>query len=645
MIFFFDAHGVPLRITPDRVFQGSNKANTIYFVCPTSPTNTVSVSFKLPNNEYTTPYQLELEKGNNEYTTSYPLTLEEGNINGVMDESKAFYGLWSLDLPVAITTYPGRVTCQFAIIHPDGVVNKTDEVTFLVEDGVELIEPEQGDSYQEVLRNISAILTTLNNQVEKIDNLELMVISEAGRTDTIEVRLGIQSDELIETDNKVNKANEEIKLIKTILEDTVITDTKVEDTYMYRQTAGGLDIVDAVQTKVEKIQGNTVLSKNYMPFNGINVSSQGVTVVGVENGEDSYYSFNGTSTDPFSLRVGEITLPIGRYYLSGGSDKVTIKLNSPSLGLIIDNGAGHPFTLTQETTFSVELQGPAMTDFTGMHLYAKVRQNGIYNSYFKGIKSYGRNLFNFDAAVSNTYPLSKIKNADGSYTITYSGNSNYGDFNMQPISIPKGTKVYVRYEITYNSDYNRPTGGSYLQLGCHLRKKSGGSQFCSYGQITTADDDIIGISVYFTNNSGGTLPAEICTVKNFYLELGDITTHEYTPYVEPDTSFELSNTVELNRYDYIDVPNKKLVKQTGILTQETDFTEEELIEYSEFILTADKKTIYYKLETPVQSYIDIPDGYLAYKDGVENIVQGDIDNSANGAVPTIIQNYYVKVGG
>lgn len=143
MVFFYDANGVLLNNSPERVFQGSNKANTIYFICPTAPSNIVNVAFKLPNGESTSQHIMTLT--------------EDTGLTGVFDKNGKIFAMWEYQIPSAVTAYKGNVTIQFYVTANDGIVISTESAVFMVEKGVSNIEPEQGDTYQEVLNQIIAL--------------------------------------------------------------------------------------------------------------------------------------------------------------------------------------------------------------------------------------------------------------------------------------------------------------------------------------------------------------------------------------------------------------------------------------------------------------------------------------------------------
>jgi hypothetical protein len=151
MIFFFDKNGVPIDVVTNRIFQNSNKANTIFFVYPVENQASigamfVNVAFTLPNGE------------NKPQRVMKPLVLTSNTgLNGVIDLDGNKFFIWEYDLKSDVTSYAGTVTCQF-FVTVSGELITTASSTFLVEQGVPIIEPIETDSYQELLDYFANVL-------------------------------------------------------------------------------------------------------------------------------------------------------------------------------------------------------------------------------------------------------------------------------------------------------------------------------------------------------------------------------------------------------------------------------------------------------------------------------------------------------
>lgn len=112
-----------------------------------------------------------------------------------------------------------------------------------------------------------------------------------------------------------------------------------------------------------------------------------------------------------------------------------------------------------------------------------------------------------------------------------------------------------------------------------------------------------------------------------------------------DTTVRRSAQVKLPEWDYILPQEQKIVRQTGFATSETGFTDDEIATYGETVVSADKLTLAYKLAEATEEDIVVGDNYTAYQGGLEKVVQGNTDNSEYGAMCTLTNDYFVKVGG
>ena len=104
---------------------------------------------------------------------------------------------------------------------------------------------------------------------------------------------------------------------------------------------------------------------------------------------------------------------------------------------------------------------------------------------------------------------------------------------------------------------------------------------------------------------------------------------------------------ELGEWDEIDFEKQKVVRGGEELTQDTAFTEEQLAEYDDYIISADRKTIRYKLatfmETPfTEEQSANGNEYRAYSSGTERVLGND--NAEYGVKNTLSQNYIIVTG-
>ena len=174
MFFYFNASGVPLSMIHERVFQGSNRVNKVYFACPIFKGNIVNVAFTLPDGT-SLPQQL--------------MTLNENQeLTGVYDENGKTFSIWEYEIPSIVTILPGTVTMQFFITSSQGELTATAGVQFNVEKGVPVVEPERGDTYQEVLDFLAD--NNIKNQViidevEELKTIANKIVRKTERTNII----------------------------------------------------------------------------------------------------------------------------------------------------------------------------------------------------------------------------------------------------------------------------------------------------------------------------------------------------------------------------------------------------------------------------------------------------------------------------
>ncbi|MBQ6979798.1 MAG: hypothetical protein IJR66_05035 [Clostridia bacterium] len=149
MIFYYNANGDSLGVFPESVYQGSKKANSLYFICPISRASVVSAVFVLPDGQQTVPYQMDL------------LSSEE--FTGVNDAEGNAFNVWSKDLPASITEQVGNVSVSFRITNASDEIITTVSSFFYVEEGVLVGEIEESDAYQEVLDSFASFSQRLVN--------------------------------------------------------------------------------------------------------------------------------------------------------------------------------------------------------------------------------------------------------------------------------------------------------------------------------------------------------------------------------------------------------------------------------------------------------------------------------------------------
>ena len=192
------------------------------------------------------------------------------------------------------------------------------------------------------------------------------------------------------------------------------------DTYTTRETAGGENIADGVQTPVKKITGKTVKTTNLIPYPYYNPSPTVKNGITFTVNEDYSVTANGTATADANyilvINSNPILLDNSKAYTlsgcpSGGGDSTyRIYIQDTSFSeTYIDRGDGMTFT-PKNTEFYVYIT--ISQGYTANNLVFKPMLNygssilpympyfpGLKNAFFKEIVSTGRNLFSTETAI------------------------------------------------------------------------------------------------------------------------------------------------------------------------------------------------------------------------------------------------------
>lgn len=173
MIFYFNSDGKLINSVPSNVYQGSNKASRIYFVCPTAQSNVISVAFTLPSGLYSSKRMLTRTE-----LTGDGIGLSSGN-GKVVNEEDVGFNVWQYDIPFSVTEYAGQVTVQFFIDNGTGTTVATQSVMFLVEKGSGVVPPNiSDDEYQEIVETIAGYYQDTDNNIRELDTRLSQEIAE-----------------------------------------------------------------------------------------------------------------------------------------------------------------------------------------------------------------------------------------------------------------------------------------------------------------------------------------------------------------------------------------------------------------------------------------------------------------------------------
>lgn len=151
MNFYVNSQGQIIRVDPEDVFQGSVNVNTINFVGAFPSTCPVTVAFRLPTGEWTTPASMGMHAD---------LTLP-----GVQQPDGTQFNIWQYTIPGTITENFGTVNLQFYVYAQGsdgtGTMIATASSSFDVKKGVPVVLPDPSDDYETLLTNILSALRQL----------------------------------------------------------------------------------------------------------------------------------------------------------------------------------------------------------------------------------------------------------------------------------------------------------------------------------------------------------------------------------------------------------------------------------------------------------------------------------------------------
>ena len=440
-----------------------------------------------------------------------------------------------------------------------------------------------------------------------------------------------------------------VDLLSTLLFNTIITNTNVEDTYTSRVTAGGLPVVSNTPTTVHKIAGETKATENLLDLANKIITSEvyGVTVTANNNN----LSFSGTpSRTSFSYLSSDIDLSdyVGKTLTFSQSPTFTAWNSSGAIfwqvykdGAPIGNSANTDGTLKVDIeeghAYKARIWQGGSTDAVNETISFMVNEGttalpysdyyaGLKNAAFKGVKSVGKNLINQQNILDSTR-FAYLQESDLIKRIGTAGAN--GTVVLETALVPDTYTACVEFI------GNAPTSQTSLNVY---------SNGANIGTIVNSSS-IVTNKIYsksFTSTYPDIQIKYWGAYSDYSFRIWIVRGNSAVPYEKyiEDTSFQLSSALQLRKWDYIDADNQRVVTGTAELTQETAFTDEELATYpAGYILSADRKTIAYPLETPTTAPLTVPKTYTAWRNGSETVDTGEAD----ALPPTITQTYYEEV--
>ena len=567
------------------------------------------------------------------------------------------------------------------------------------------------------------------------------------------------------------KNTKDINNIYTLLGATVTDEYPLSQAYSTRETAdGNTDIIDGALTRVTKIQGATVATTNlFNPnrtfqsfgahdpatkrsfsesalYKGVTANNYAyapnITNATYENGTFTF----STKQSMYGIAIPFRVLPSKQYtvsldILSGEKLAIQVSQYTKDGTLISYDNSGlmnetYAFTTKNNCEWInvivcirdyVADQPEITISYKNVQLVEGTAKpyrpyfSGLRNSYFKGIRSTGKNLFNPNRTLQSFGAFENTTVRSFNESALYKGASynNYSNPNgLSNVSYTEGTFTFttklemygiaipfkVTPNTTYRVSYNLLSGANIIANAGYYDENGVQISYKGWTKLFTTPSNCAWMNIIICCDTARDT-AQTISYNNFQLEYGDTAT-EYEPYTA-DESFMLDKAVELGAWDYIDTERKKVVRATRVLTFKgsTNFvqtnanTEKGLYDYKytygqtqylgkgyssvvksrptdftvgqsggttslsimvfnntpyataeEFNahLAENPLQVAYQLFNSVEEAIAIPtDKYQSWVHGSETRVQGDTedtDNSADGAVNTVTQEYYTQKG-
>ncbi len=436
---------------------------------------------------------------------------------------------------------------------------------------------------------------------------------------------------------------ETLALLRTLLGASVLSET-VEDAFITRPTAGGLSVVDEAPTTVHKITGASVASANLAAVANQTIASNGVTFTC--SATDGTVQMAGSVTEENEYATATVTsgfyLPAGTYtlYAPHKADKVgwhVRNAQSTSIAELNGNGttAAVSFTVSAAGSYHLYVLIPRSAgtlDYTETPMLLRGDRTanlpafepyyaGVKHASFTGIASCGTALVDFSETVPSLY-------------ITNGTLYPNDTFRSETVYCPCAGGVVYRYANEITSGYRQFVVVFYdadKQMLLQTSKASYGTPIA----VTSP----VGAQYMRCSFSKVMVNGEYTAVPEQPMVYAAETQPPYEPYVGDET-FALTAPVTLGKWDTIDVDAQKQVVGTVTETQDTPYTEEQLAQFDEYILSADGKTVAYRTAAPTETALSLPKTYRAWNDGQETIT-----GNPSGLSLTVTQDYYVKAGG
>lgn len=411
-----------------------------------------------------------------------------------------------------------------------------------------------------------------------------------------------------EQGSQIDKTKKEVHNIKQALfQNEVLVMSKDRQAYTVRQTANGENIVDEQLTYVLEIKGSTVADRetntlkhayiksikstgrniiNPASYDFASANWHGLTLIADKSTGDITISGELTDTNFHKLLIKNVKLANGKTYTLQALNANDVGKGFNITGNLTNTSKNSTYGSYADEGSGITFTVPNDGDNYHINLFIVIASNFVAGTYtVKPMLYYGTEKKEFEPYTEELYEIPQTLEL-----------GEWDSFNPQTGELIIQTKRQI-----FTGDEKWIRGGT---------DKSG------YYRFYTSTND-----KPFSNNPDG-----YNAVSNLY----NSSTYACT-YYRKDKTVEANNSWQIFLYD----------------SNFAQKTEDEWVAYVKSLNEAGTPlTVDYKLATPTITKIEnTPKAYMAWNKGTETVIQGDIDNSKYEAIPTITNEYILKIGG
>lgn len=389
----------------------------------------------------------------------------------------------------------------------------------------------------------------------------------------------------------LDRMQADIKDLYLIANATVTGTEEVEHAYTERQTANGLSgLIDGALTRVTKIQGSTIKSKNifnryYAPPSGrcsvLEITDEKIVVSLDVAG--TYFSINFRIENPEQY-IGK-TLYMSAKWTCSGNNKGAIRVMWFNGDAAIGEGMVKESAISGVVASGVVPEKPEGADNLRVLLYGNLSGSGVsvgdtvtytdimvstenvpYTPYFSGlkhafidsIKSIGRNIIDFNTIAEEVVrqtTQSEIVTFDGKRCLKYLDIGNSSIKTVFPSGIIRGLRFKAYVDGAWFTSFAscELSNGTTTYMGVN---ETQGNQWIEFSRYYT--DKTIESFTFYAYNVQSNAPVYI-DLDSIMLEQSTTPT-EHEPYKE--NTYQLPTPVELPAYDSILPQEDKIVRAT-----------------------------------------------------------------------------------